>query len=198
LAVVDFAAVVLAAAAVRFGGAFAAVAFGADALVAAVVVFAAAFVAGAVLAADLVAGAVARPALAVAARREVVVWAATDRFAAPAFAVPVDTADDFAARVPVLVVWLLVVWLLLVVLAVVWLAARLAAGPVVALSVAAIVSSPLCRRLPLVVGELRRLTAPTPIRPPSGRPPHPKSRYVLLPDRAHARLPRPSCTARAG
>jgi hypothetical protein len=107
------------------------------------------------LAVDLVAGAVfralpvPRTAEAVAARRVLVVSAATDRFAAPAFAVPVGftgvalTAVDLAvlffgaavlavaARVPVLLV-------------VVTPAARLAAGlVVVALFAAAIVFFPL-------------------------------------------------------
>jgi hypothetical protein len=181
VAVVFFAGVDLVAAAVFLAGAFGAAAavflagaFGAAAVflagafgaaaapvLRAEAVLVAVFVAGAVVAVDFVVGtvlrvALARLAVAVVLRRVVAPpWAATERFAAPAFAVPVDAADGFAADlvgvadlVPVLVVWLL--------LAAGWPAARLAAGLVVALSAAAIVSSPLCRRLPLVVGELRR------------------------------------------
>jgi hypothetical protein len=105
-----------------------------------------------------------RLAVAVAERLAVPVWAATERLGAPAFAVPVDlaicsasvviTEAGFAALVLVLLVALL--------LAVVVPTTRLAAGLVVASSVAAIVSSPLCRRLPLVRWRVGRVYASSP------------------------------------
>jgi hypothetical protein len=118
------------------------------------------FFAGAVLAVDLLAGAVRlaapRPVLAVVPRRAVVVCAATERFAVPAFAEPADlsavvladadlSAVDVAAGFAVVDLAAVdVAPALLVVLLVAVPAARLAAGlALVASVVTAIVSSPL-------------------------------------------------------